>query len=81
MIRRLDDGGNGNDGRSNVYWGWIEENASYEDGALELERFIDANEDMIDEDLAMRVYRMAMMRELNFFRSAGRQSPLPTTLL
>jgi len=62
-----------NSPNGNVYQKWIDDNSSYEQGALELETFIDANMAMIDEEKASVVYRTAMLAEVNFFRSACKQ--------
>ena len=71
----------GDRGKNNVYWGWIEGNTSYGNGASELKTFTRANKGIIDEDLAMRVFHITVMGEVDFFRLAGRQSCLPTSLL
>ena len=61
---------------TNLYKFWIDENTGGS-GFDHLEVFINAHADMLDEAKAMAVYRRAMLGEVNFFRSACGQDPLP----
>lgn len=59
---------------TNLYTFWIKENTD-DSGARHLERIIDANADLLDESMALEVFRRAMLGEVNFFRSACGQPP------
>ena len=61
---------------TNVYSFWINQNAQYGSAGQRLEQFIDAHVDSLDESTAQKVYRSAMLSEVNFFRSACKQSLL-----
>ncbi len=60
---------------TNLYSFWVKENLN-DSGALHLENTIDANASLLDEEKALKIFRRAMLGEVNCFRSACGQEPL-----
>lgn len=60
----------------NLYRFWFERNGESDSGAKKLEGVIDRYADILDCQLAYRVFTMAMVGEVNAFRAACNEDPL-----